>query len=94
MSSRQFLRLEYVTSAEGSDGWHDVLGAAAFDGATPDMRTLRGGGAEFPLAHVRTPVLGDAGGALEVWRVSGPIQAASNGRVRYSRGGASRQRPP
>ena len=88
MSSRQFLRLEYVTSAEArSAGWHDVLGAAAFDDAAPDMRGLRGGGAEFPLAHVRTPVLGDAGGALEVWRVGGPVQPGSSGHVRYSRSG-------
>ena len=87
MSSRQFLSLEYVTSAEArSEGWHDVLGAAAFDDATPDMRAMRRG-ADFPLAHVRTPVLGDAGGALEVWRVSGRVQAASSGHVSYSHGG-------
>lgn len=87
MSAQQFLRLEYVPSAEArSEGWHDVLGAAAFDGAAPDTRALRGI-VDFPLAHVRTPVLGDEGGTLEVWRVGGPIQPGSNGPVRYSRSG-------
>lgn len=88
MSARQLLRLEYVPSAEArSQRWHDVLGAAAFDEAAPGTRSLRGGDVDFPLAHVRTPVLGDEGGTLEVWRVSGPIQPGSNGQVRYSRGG-------
>lgn len=88
MSARPSLRLEYVPSAEArSEEWHDVLGAAAFDDATSNTRALRGEGVDFPLAHVRTPVLGDEGGALEVWRVGGPVQPGSNGPVRYSRGG-------
>ncbi|HEX5461323.1 MAG TPA: hypothetical protein VFX20_15270 [Steroidobacteraceae bacterium] len=89
MSSRQFLRLEYVTSAESrSAGWHDVLGAAAFDGAARDAeRALRGGGIDVPLAHVHTPVLGDAREVLEVWRIGGSTRPGSSGHVRYSHGG-------
>ena len=89
MSSRQFLRLEYVTSAESrSAGWHDVLGAAAFDGAARDAeRALRGDGIDVPLAHVHAPVLGDAREVLEVWRIGAPTQPGSSGHVRYSHGG-------
>lgn len=82
MSSARFLRLEYVTSFESrSKGWHDVLGAAAFDGDP-----LHGAG-DLPLAHVHTPVLGDARDVLEVWRTAGPTEPGSHGRVRYARGG-------
>lgn len=85
MSSGQFLRLEYLTPSESrSEGWHDVLGAAAFDGGA---RALRGGGFDFPLAHVHTPVLGDAHDVLEVWRAGGRARPGSHGRVRYARDG-------
>jgi len=89
MSSRQALRLEYVTSAESrSAGWHDVLGAAAFDGSAKDAeRALRGDGIDVPLAHVHTPVLGDAREVLEVWRIGAPTRTGSSGHVRYSHGG-------
>ena len=84
MSSGQFLRLEYLTPSESrSEGWHDVLGAAAFDGGA---RALHGG-FDFPLAHVHTPVLGDARDVLEVWRAGGRAQPGSHGRVRYARDG-------
>jgi chorismate lyase / 3-hydroxybenzoate synthase len=85
MSSGQLLRLEYLTPSESrSEGWHGVLGAAAFEG---DARVLGAGGVEFPLAHVHTPVLSDAREMLEVWRAGGRAQPASHGRVRYARGG-------
>ena len=83
MSSAQLLRLEYVSSSESrSKGWHGVLGAAAFDGDA-----FHGAGDDLPLAHVRTPVLGDAQDVLEVWRTGGPTEAGCHGQVRYARGG-------
>ena len=85
MSSGQFLRLEYLTPSEShSEGWHDVLGAAAFDGGA---RALRGNGLQFPLAHVHAPVLSDLRDVLEVWRSGGRAQSGSHGRVRYARDG-------
>ena len=89
MSCGQSLRLQYLVPAElGLQGWPDVLGAAAFAG---NLRSggglLQHGGVEFPLAHVHTPVLGDAHEVLEVWRISGPSQPGSHGRVRYARAG-------
>ena len=92
MSSEQFLRLEYVTSSESrSKGWHGVLGAAAFDGGALNGgdagHPLRSSAGDLPLAHVRTPVLGEAHGVLEVWRTSGATQPGSHGEVRYARGG-------
>ncbi|MGH8318349.1 MAG: hypothetical protein ACREUL_10265 [Steroidobacteraceae bacterium] len=85
MSGGQTLRLEYFTASESrSQGWHDVLGAAAFDGGA---RALRGNGAEFPLAHVHAPVLGDSREVLELWRGGERAQAGSHGRVRYARSG-------
>ena len=85
MSSGQFLRLEYVTPSQSQ--LHDrqgVLGAAAFAGGAP---ALGGGEADFPLARVHTPVLGEASEMLEVWRVGERAQPGSHGRVRYARGG-------
>jgi enamine deaminase RidA (YjgF/YER057c/UK114 family) len=89
MSSGQSLRLEYVTPSEsGSEGWHGVLGAAAFEGGTDAQRTLSGNGAEFPLARVHTPVLGEAREMLEVWHSGDRVEPGSHGRVRYARGGS------
>ncbi|HEV2269150.1 MAG TPA: Rid family hydrolase [Steroidobacteraceae bacterium] len=85
MSAEQVLRLEYVTPSESLlDEEQGVLGAAAFANGA---RTLSGGGVEFPLAHVHTPVLGDAREMLEVWRAGGRAQPGSHGRVRYAWGG-------
>ncbi len=85
MSSGQFLRLEYLTSSESQlDNRQGVLGAAAFAGG---MRGLGGGGVDFPLARVHTPVLGEASEMLEVWRAGVHAQPGSHGRVRYARGG-------
>ncbi|MGB6486847.1 MAG: hypothetical protein WBE91_08200 [Steroidobacteraceae bacterium] len=85
MSSGQFLRLEYVTSSESQlDDRQGVLGAAAFEGGA---RIPGGGGVDFPLARVHTPVLGEASGMLEVWRAGERAQPSSHGRVRYARGG-------
>ena len=88
MSSGQSLRLEYVTPSEsGSEGWHGVLGAAAFEGGADAERALGGNGAEFPLARVHTPVLGEAREMLEVWHSGDRVEPGSHGRVRYARGG-------
>lgn len=85
MSSAQALRLEYVTPSESLlDRGQGVLGAAAFDGGA---RALASGGVDFPLAHVHTPVLGDAREMLEVWRADAHAQPGSHGRVRYAWGG-------
>jgi chorismate lyase / 3-hydroxybenzoate synthase len=85
MSSGQFLRLEYVTSSESQlENRQGVLGAAAFAAGAP---VLAGGGIDFPLAHVHTPVLSDAREMLEIWRVGERAQPGSHGRVRYARGG-------
>jgi chorismate lyase / 3-hydroxybenzoate synthase len=82
MSSGQFLRLEYVTPSESQlDKKQGVLGAAAFETGA----RVVGDGVDFPLAHVHTPVLGDAGEALEVWCVGERAQPGSHGRVRYAR---------
>jgi chorismate lyase / 3-hydroxybenzoate synthase len=85
MSSEQLLRLEYVTSSESQlENRQGVLGAAAFAaGGLP----LVGGGMDFPLAHVHTPVLNDVREMLEVWRIGERAQPGSHGRVRYARGG-------
>ena len=89
MSSGQSLRLEYLTPSESrSQGWHSVLGAAAFAGsARPGGGTVHEGTVDFPLAHVHTPTLGDEREVLEVWRTEGRAQAGSHGRVRYARAG-------
>lgn len=85
MSTAQALRLEYVTPSESLlDEGQGVLGAAAFDDGA---RSLRNGGVGFPLAHVHTPVLGDAREMLEVWRADARAQPGSHGRVRYAWGG-------
>ena len=85
MTSGQSLRLEYRTPAESrAEEWHGVLGAAAFERGA---RALHRGGVEFPLAHVHTPVLGDAREMLEIWRADGRAQPGTHGRVRYARGG-------
>lgn len=84
MSAAQLLRLEYLTPAESrSQGWHGVLGAAAFADGARDPQD----GGDFPVAHVHTPVLSEAHEMLEVWRAGERVQAASHGRVRYARGG-------
>jgi chorismate lyase / 3-hydroxybenzoate synthase len=83
MSSGQPLRLEYVAASESlSAGWHDVIGAAAFDAG---LETRADG--NVPLAHVHTPVLNDARTALEVWRTAEHPRPASHGYVRYARAG-------
>lgn len=65
-----------------------MLGAAAFAGNDRlGGGALQESGVDFPLAHVHTPMLGDAPEVLEVWRASGPTQAGSHGRVRYARAG-------
>jgi chorismate lyase / 3-hydroxybenzoate synthase len=92
MSAGQSLVLEYLTPTDAcSEGWHGVLGAAAFDGSAlhgaDAGRGLKGGNPDFPLAHVCTPVLSDAQGVLEVWRTRGHTQPGSHGPVRYARGG-------
>jgi enamine deaminase RidA (YjgF/YER057c/UK114 family) len=85
MSSGQLLSLEYLAPSESQlDERQSVLGAAAFEGGA---RVLGSGGFDFPLAHVRTPVLSDARETLEVWRAGGHAQPGSHGRVRYARGG-------
>ena len=85
MSSRQFLRLEYVTPSESQlDNSQGVLGAAAFAGGA---RVVGDGGVDFPLARVHSPVLGEASEMLEVWRAGDRAQPGSHGRVRYARGG-------
>jgi enamine deaminase RidA (YjgF/YER057c/UK114 family) len=84
MSSGQPLRLEYVAPSESrSEGWHGVLGAAAFaDGARgPQV------GGDIPVAYVHTPVLSDAHEMLEVWRAGERVQVSSHGRVRHASGG-------
>ena len=89
MSAGQSLRLEYLTPSESrSEGWQGVLGAAAFPGERrgTEAEHALGGGVGFPLAHVHTPVLGDAREMLEVWRASGRAQPGSHGRVRYAWG--------
>lgn len=84
MSAAQSLRLEYLTPSESrSQGWRDVLGAAAFDAGARAPR----GGLDFPLAHVHAPVLGGSHEVLEVWRAGGDAQADTHGRVRYARCG-------
>jgi enamine deaminase RidA (YjgF/YER057c/UK114 family) len=85
MSSGQSLRLAYVTPSESQlDDRQGVLGAAAFAGGAP---VVGGGGVDFPLARVHTPVLGEASEVLEVWRAGDRAQPGSHGRVRYARGG-------
>ena len=84
MSSAQSLRLEYLTPSESrSEGWHGVLGAAAF----ADDAALSARGVDFPLAHVHTPVLGGSRQMLEVWRADGRAHSGSHGRVRYAHDG-------
>jgi len=96
MSSEQLLRLEYVAPSESpSEGWHGVLGAAAFAASirSHERDRLHGRdrlherGVDFPLAHVHTPMLGDAPEVLEIWRAGRPAQPGSHGRVRYARAG-------
>ena len=87
MSAGETLRLEYLTPSESrSHGWHDVLGAAAFDAGARalDSGASDFGAADFPLAHVHAPVLAGARELLELWRVSGRARADSHGRVRYA----------
>jgi chorismate lyase / 3-hydroxybenzoate synthase len=85
MSGAQSLRLEYVAPSESrSDGWQDVLGAAAFDGGAA---APHGSGSDFPLARVHTSVLGGAREVLEVWRAGGRARSESHGRVRYASSG-------
>ena len=91
MSAGQFLLLDYVSSAESRpEDWDGVLGAAAFEGSARsggDTARVLPGGADLPLAHVRTPVLNGASAVLEVWRTHGRTQPGSHGEVRYARGG-------
>ena len=88
MSAGQSLRLEYLTPSESrSDEWRDVLGAATFEDRGHGQGALDGGGMDFPLARVHTPVLGDAREVLEVWRAGAGAQPGSHGRVRYAWGG-------
>ncbi len=88
MSAGQSLRLEYVTPSEsGSEAWHGVLGAAAFEGGADAGRALGGNGAKFPLARVHTPVLGEDREMLEVWHSGERVQSGSHGRVRHASGG-------
>jgi chorismate lyase / 3-hydroxybenzoate synthase len=82
MSGGPSLRLEYLTPTEPHpEGWHDVLGAAAFEAGAS---AWRGNGAEFPLAHVHATVLGGPREVLEVWRVAGGARFGAHGRVRYA----------
>jgi chorismate lyase / 3-hydroxybenzoate synthase len=82
MSGAETLRLEYLTHPESpSDGWSDVLGAAAFDHGA---RTPRGEGSDFPLARVHAPVLEGSPEVLEVWRAGPRARTESHGRVRYA----------
>lgn len=85
MSSGPLLRLEYLTPSESpSEGWHGVLGAATFAGGT---RVPGGGGVDFPLVCIHTPVLGNERRMLEVWRADGRARPGSHGRVSYACGG-------
>lgn len=85
MSGAETLRLEYLTPSESpSEGWPDVLGAAAFDGGA---RAPPGGGTDFPLIHVHTPVLAGSREVLEVWRAGPRARTESHGRVRYAASG-------
>jgi enamine deaminase RidA (YjgF/YER057c/UK114 family) len=85
MSSGQPLRLEYLTPSESQlENGQGVLGTAVFDGSARSPRAVE---ADFPLAHVHTPVLSDAPEMLEVWRTPAHVQTGSHGRVRYARGG-------
>ncbi|MDE2051311.1 MAG: hypothetical protein KGJ72_09860, partial [Gammaproteobacteria bacterium] len=74
------LRLQYLSPSEShSQGWHGVLGAAAFASeARPQAAPLHGGEVDFPLAHVHTPMLGDAREVLEVWRAAARAQPGSH----------------
>jgi chorismate lyase / 3-hydroxybenzoate synthase len=79
MSSAQLLRLEYVDPSEcRSEGWHDVLGAAAFAagsraaGDTPNDTTV-----DFPLARVHAPMLGPMLGTMVGPRVGPMVGNAS-----------------
>ncbi len=99
MSSAQSLRLEYLHPSEShSEGWHDVLGMAVFEGCADEGNSveqrgrdsecaLPGSGAEVPLAHVHTPVLDEPREVLEVWRTGGRAQRGSHGRVRHALSG-------
>jgi chorismate lyase/3-hydroxybenzoate synthase len=85
MSGAETLRLEYLTPSESpSDGWSDVLGAAAFEGGA---RAPWDGAADFPLAHVHAPVLAGSAAALEVWRAGPRARTESHGRVRVAASG-------
>jgi hypothetical protein len=41
---------------------------------------------DLPAAHVMMPVLAGLDGAVEVWRLPGPMSSGAHGRVRYRRG--------
>jgi hypothetical protein len=76
------LHLEYLSAAEyQARPSADVLGIAAFNGASLDEARP----ADAPLARVRTPVLYGDTEVCEVWRCSDPLTSGGHNRVRFRR---------
>jgi chorismate lyase / 3-hydroxybenzoate synthase len=63
--------------------WQEVLGLVRFGSSN----ALPTSDHETPVAELETPLLGGVTGTVEVWRVGGPMQSGSVGRVRYRHNG-------
>jgi len=74
------LHLAYVSGAEETPGWDDVLGVATFSGS-PRLTAAAG----IPVAQVNTPILAASAHRYEVWSSGRPAESGQHGRVLFRR---------
>lgn len=80
------LQLEYITATDGaSQRRRGVLGGAVFDRLAEQTRAVSEH-LGIPVAQVSTPVLGESGEVLELWRTGDEVRAGTHGHVRYTCG--------
>jgi enamine deaminase RidA (YjgF/YER057c/UK114 family) len=84
MAARCALELEYLALGDcHGQRRRGVLGGARFDRA-PEAASGGGEDLGFPLATVRTPVLGPARERLELWSIGEDVRSGARGCVRYT----------
>jgi enamine deaminase RidA (YjgF/YER057c/UK114 family) len=67
--------------------WQEVLALIRFDSHSRPQAAVLPACDGIPIAEVETPMLGITQGAAEVWRLSGPLQSGTQGRIRYRHNG-------
>ena len=90
MGSAAALQVEYPGLDEirqrPAAWWQDVLALIHFNG-DEHSQPLLSASENIPVAQVRAPMLAGADGALEVWRLSGPMRSGQSGRITYRHNG-------